>query len=147
MEKKYIVRLTYEERGVLEDVRNTHVANSEKARRALILLMADIDGPNWSDAKIAEAISCRAQTVENVRKRFALEGFEASLCRKKRAEPPRPKLLTGEQEAEIIALRLGKPPAGFANWSLRLLADKAVELEIVESIGRETVRQTLKKTA
>jgi hypothetical protein len=75
------------------------------------------------------------------------EGFEAALHRKKRTGPPRPKSLDGKQEAEIIALRLGDPPAGFANWSLRLLADQAVALEIVESISRETVRKTLKKTA
>lgn len=147
MAKKYIVRLSREEREILEGVRSTHVATSEKARRAFMLLMADADGPGWTDAKIAEAIACRVQTVEKVRKRFVLEGCEASLDRKQRAEPPRPKLLSGEQEAEIIALRLGKPPAGFANWTLRLLAKKVVELEIVESVGRETVRQTLKKTA
>jgi hypothetical protein len=147
MAKKYIVRLTDEEREVLEGVRGKYVANSEKARRAFMLLKADADGPNWTDARIAEAVSCRVQTIENVRKRFVLEGFEASLNRKKRAEPPRAKLLTGEQEAEIIALRLGKPPAGFANWTLRLLTEQVVALEIVDSVGRETVRKTLKKTA
>ena len=146
MPKKYVVRLTHEEREILEDVRGTHVATSEKARRAFMLLMADAEGPNWIDAKIAEAISCRVQTIEKVRKRLVVEGFEASLNRKKRIEPPRPKRLTGDQEAEIIALRLGKPPAGFANWTLRLLTEKVVELEIVESVGRETVRKTLKKT-
>jgi len=147
MPKKYVVRLTHEERELLEGVRSTHVANSEKARRAFMLLMADADGPNWTDAKIAEAISCRVQTVENVRKRLVLEGFEAALDRKNRDAPPRAKKLDGKQEAEIIALRLGNPPAGFANWTLRLLTEKVVELEIVESVGRETVRKTLKKTA
>ena len=147
MLEKYVVRLTDEERKLLTDVRNSYVGSSEKARRAFMLLMADADGPNWTDAKIAEAISCRVQTIEKVRKRLVTEGFEAALHRKKRSEPPRPKCLDGKQEAEIIALRLGEPPAGFANWSLRLLANQAVALEIVESISRETVRKTLKKTA
>ena len=98
-------------------------------------------------AKISEALGCRRQTVENVRQAFVLEGFEGALVRKKRAMPPTPKLLDGVAEAKLIAMRLGKPPAGFGHWTLRLLADQMVELEIVESISPETVRQTLKKTA
>ena len=119
---------------------------SQKVRRANILLKADLDGPNWSDAKIAEALSCRTRTIENVRRRLVTEGLDAVLNRKKRETPPRPKILDRKQEAEIIALRLGEPPAGFANWSLRLLAERIVELEIVDSISHTTVRQTLKKT-
>jgi transposase len=115
-------------------------------RRANILLKADVDGPNWSDAKIAEAFSCRTRTIENVRRRLVTEGLDAVLNRKKRETPPTPKLLDGKQEAEIIAMRLGKPPAGFANWTLRLLADQVVALEIADSISHETVRSTLKKT-
>ena len=94
----------------------------------------------------AEAFSCRTQTVESLRQRLVTEGFDVALCGKKRVKPPREKLLDGEQEAKLIAMRLGEPPQGFANWSLRLLAEKFVELEIVESISHETVRQTLKKT-
>ena len=146
MAEKYVVRLTVEERGILNEVRRTFAATSEKSRRAFILLMSDADGPNWTDAKIAEAISCRTRTINNVRKSLVTEGFEAALERKKRDAPPREKRLDGKQEAEIIALRLGKPPVGFANWSLRLLTEKVIELEIVESIGRETIRKTLKKT-
>jgi hypothetical protein len=85
--------------------------------------------------------------VENIRQRLVTRGFEETLAGKKRAAPPRPKLLDGEQEAKIIAVRLGTAPAGFANWTLRLLAQTVVELEIVESVSHETVRQTLKKTA
>jgi hypothetical protein len=85
--------------------------------------------------------------VENIRQRLVTCGFDEALAGKKRATPPRPKLLDGKQEAKIIALRLGTPPAGYANWTLRLLAQKVVELEIVESVSYETVRQTLKKTA
>lgn len=145
MAKKYIVRLTGKERNVLFEIVKKLKGTSQKVRRANILLKADVDGPNWPDAKIAEALSCRVQTVENVRRRLVTEGFEAVLNRKKREKPPRPKILDGKQEAEIIALRLGDPPPGFANWSLRLLAEQVIELEIAESISYETVRRTLKK--
>jgi hypothetical protein len=146
MVKKYIVRLSEEERSLLRGIVKKLKGTSQKVRRANILLKADVDGPNWSDAKIAEALSCRTRTVENVRRRLVTEGLDAVLNRKIRETPPRSKTLDGKQEAEIIALRLGKPPVGFANWTLRLLADQIVELEIVDSISRETVRRTLKKT-
>lgn len=146
MVKKYIVRLSEEERSCLRDIVKKLKGTSQKVRRANILLKADINGLNWSDAKIAEALSCRTQTIENVRRRLVTEGLDAVLNRKKRETPPRPKILDGKQEAEIIALRLGKPPTGFANWTLRLLADQVVKLEIVDSISYETVRRTLKKT-
>ena len=147
MVKKYIVRLSDEERSLLREVVRKLKGTSQKVRRANILLKADADGPNWSDVKIAEALSCRTQTVENVRRRLVTEGLDAVLNRKKRETPPTPKILDGKQEADIIALRLGKPPAGFANWTLRLLAEQIVELEIADSISHETVRRTLKKTA
>ena len=147
MEKKYLVRLSKEERDTLRGVIKTLKGSSQKVRRAQILLKADVEGPNWTDAKIADAFSCRTQTVEGIRERLVTEGFEATLCGKQREQPPRSKLLDGEQEAKVIALRLGPPPKGFANWSLRLLAAQIVELELVESISHETVRQTLKKTA
>ena len=146
MEKKYIVRLTDEERNVLRDVVKKLKGTSQKVRRAQILLKADADGPNWTDKKIAEAFSCRTKTVENIRQRLVTDGFEIALNGKKRATPPRQKLLDGEQEAKVIALRLGEPPKGFANWTLRLLAERVVKLEIVDSISHETVRKTLKKT-
>ncbi len=146
MQKKYIVRLTDEERDILRSVVKKLKGSSQKVRRAQMLLKADADGPNWPDRQIAEAFFCRTKTVENVRQKFVTEGFEASLNRKERDMPPRAKLLDGEQQARVIALRLGKPPKGYANWSLRLLAEKVVELEIVESISYETVRRTLKKT-
>jgi len=146
MVKKYIVRLSDEERTLLRDIVKKLKGTSQKVRRANTLLKADVDGPNWSDAKIAEAFSCRTRTIENVRRRLVTEGLDAVLNRKKRETPPTPKLLDGKQEAEIIAMRLGKPPAGFANWTLRLLADQVVALEIADSISHETVRSTLKKT-
>lgn len=112
-----------------------------------MLLKADVDGPAWSDSRIAEAFACRRQTVEMLRQRFVLTGFQETLDRKKRANPPTAKLLDGEQEAKIIATRLGPPPKGYANWTLRLLSRKVVELEIVESVSYETVRRILKKVA
>ena len=146
MQKKYIVRLTDAERATLIEVVKKLKGSSQKVRRAQILLKADVDGPAWTDAKIAESVGCRTKTVENLRERLVTLGFEVALDGKAREQPPRPKLLNGEQEAKIIATRLGPPPTGFANWSLRLLADQDVELEIVPSISHETVRQTLKKT-
>ena len=121
--------------------------SSQKVRRAHILLKADADGPAWTDAAIAEAFRCRTKTVENIRQRFIEFGFQQTLDGKQRAEPAVPKCLTGDEEAKIIATRLGKPPKGYANWSLRLLAEKVVELGICERVSHETVRQTLKKTA
>jgi hypothetical protein len=147
MQKKYIVRLTDEERSTLEEVVKKLKGTSQKVRRAQILLKADGDGPNWTDQQIAEAYSCRTKTVENVRQRLVKLGFEETLERKKRETPPTEKILDGKQEAEVIATRLGPPPKGYANWTLRLLARKVVELEIIDSISRETVRRTLKKTA
>ena len=146
MNKKYIVRLTDAERAICEATIKKETGRSQKLRRATILLKADADGPGWTDAKISEAVGCRTRTVETVRQAFVLDGFEAALARKTRATPPTPKLLDGAGEAKVIALRLGPPPAGFGRWTLRLLADQMVALEIVDSISPETVRQTLKKT-
>jgi hypothetical protein len=147
MNKKYIVRLSKKEREELADVVKRLKGSSQKLRRAQILRKADVGGANWTDAKIAEAFSCRVQTVENLRKRLVTEGFRIALDGKPRESPPRQKCLDGKQEAKVIALRLSKPPKGFSNWSLRLLAEQVVELGLVESISHETIRQTLKKTA
>lgn len=145
MHKKYVVRLTDEERGILQLVVKKLKGSSEKVRRAQILLMADANGPNWTDQQIAEAFSCRTRTVEGIRQRLVERGFQETLDRAQRATPPTPKRLDGNQEARVIATRLGSPPKGYANWSLRLLARKVVELKIVDAVSRETVRRTLKK--
>lgn len=147
MQKKYVVRLTDGERETLRSVVQKLSGSSQKVRRAQVLLKADADGPGWTDRKIADAFGCRINTVEKIRQRLVTEGFAIALNGKPRETPPRQKLLAGEQEAKVIALRLGEPPKGFANWSLRLLAEKVVELSIVESVSYETVRKTLKKTA
>ena len=146
MPKKYIVRLSAEERDELRRVIQKLQGGSQKVRRAQILLKADASGPNWTDEQIAEAFCCRTQTVEKIRKRLVKQGFETVLNGAKRLQPPTEKLLDGDQEAQLIALRLGEPPKGYANWSLRLLARKVVELGIVDAVSHETVRQTLKKT-
>jgi hypothetical protein len=147
MNKKYVVRLKDEERSACQVTIEKETGKSQKLRRAAILLKADADGPAWDDVKISEAVSCRTRTVENLRQALVLEGFEAALARKKRVTAPTPKLLDGVAEAKLIAMRLGRPPAGIGHWTLRLLADQMMELEIVESVSPETVRQTLKKTA
>jgi hypothetical protein len=145
MQKKYLVRLTDTEREMLNRLVKQKRASSQKVRRATILLKADLDGPNWTDAEIAEAFGCRTRTVESLRERLVTEGFEIALHGKPKSRV-RGKALDGEQEARIIALRLGPPPKGFANWTLRLLAEEAVALELVESVSHETLRRTLKKT-
>ena len=109
------------------------------------MLKADVDGPNWLHYQIAEAFLCRTRTVSNVCRSLVERGFDITLNGKKRDTPPRAKLLDGKQEAKIIALRLGKPPEGYSNWSLRLIAEKTVELGIAESISHTTVSTTLKK--
>lgn len=147
MLKKYLVRLTELERETLQSVIKKLSGTSQKVRRAHILLKADADGPAWTDAKIADAFSARTRTIETIRQRFVERGFEETLNGKKREQPPTETLLDGKQEAQVIATRLGAPPPGYANWSLRLLARKVVELEIVPSISHETVRRTLKKTS
>jgi hypothetical protein len=145
MQKKYVVRLTDQERDEVRSVVKKLKGTGQKVRRAQILLKADAEGPNWTDERIAEAFSCRTRTIERLRQRLVERGFEETLHRVERAQPPVEKLLTGEQEARIIATRLGSPPKGYANWSLRLLARKVVELQILEAVSCETVRRTLKK--
>jgi Homeodomain-like domain len=146
MVKKYIVRLTDQERRTLRDVVRKLKGSSAKVRRAQALLKADADGPCWTDQRIADAFGCRTRTIEYLRHRLVTQGFDAALEKKEPESPPRAKLLDGSQEAKIIAVRLSKPPKGFANWSLRLLAEKVIELRIIDKVSHETLRKTLKKT-
>ena len=135
MNKQSIVRMWDTEREVLRDVIKQRKGASQKVRRAQILLKADVEGPGWTDAKSADAFSCRVQTVERMRQRLVTEGFAVTLNGRKPDKPPREKTCDGEQEAKVIALRLGSPPKGCAHWSLRLLADRVVERQIVETVG------------
>ena len=118
-----------------------------KVKRAQILLKADERQDGWTDQQIAEAFSCSTKTVENVRQRFSETGFEVTLNGKQRANPPRQRKFDGDGEAAVIALRLSKPPQGYANWTLDLLQDRVVALSLVDSVSRETLRKTLKKMA
>ena len=145
MKKKYIVRLSVEERAKCEQVIKKLKGSSNKVRRAQMLLKADVAGPGWTDTKIAEAFNARTRSVEKLRERLVVQGFEIALNGKKRETPPTPAKLDGEGEAKLIAMRLGKPPAGYGRWTLKLLAEQLVALEIVQSICPETVRTTLKK--
>src|SRR5215470_14337825 len=124
MNKKFIARLSDEERGVCQEIIKNLKGSSQKFRRAQILLKADADGAGWPDLRIAEAFNCRVQTIENLRKRLVTEGFALALEGKKRREPPTPSKLDGAAEAKLLALRLGKPPSGYGHWTLRLLADE-----------------------
>ena len=146
MLKKYVVRLSDEERETCTQVVGKLKGSSQKVRRTQILLKADADGPVWTDARIAEAFNCRIQTIENLRKRLVTQGFDLALNGKQRQTPPTPCLLDGSGEAKLISMRLGKPPAGYGRWTLQLLADELIALEVVDSISHETVRKTLKKT-
>lgn len=147
MPKRYIiVRLSKEEQEQLKELVSIGRAAAYKIKHANILLQVDENGAGWSDEATAAALHCHSNTVANVRQRLVEQGIEAALERKKRERPSCPQLCDGEVEAKLIALRCGEPPAGHARWTLRLLADKAVELEIVPHISHETVRQVLKKT-
>jgi transposase len=146
--KKYTVTLTDQERQQLHDWISAGKGAAKKLAHARILLKADAaaGGPAWSDARIAEAAEVSTATVERVRQRFVEEGFEAALVRKKQDQPSRQRKLDGAAEAHLIALACSQPPDGRASWTMQLLADKLVELQIVDSICDETVRRTLKKT-
>jgi len=146
--KKYKVTLTTEERKSLQELIAAGKAAAKKLIHARILLKADAapGGPAWTDARIAEALEVNVTTVERLRERFVEQGFEAALNRKKQDRPSRERTLDGKAEARLIALACSEPPRGRARWTLRLLADKLVELEIVDTVSTETVRRTLKKT-
>ena len=148
MTKRYIVRLSDEERKQLTGLLGKKVLAAQKRKRAQVLLKADAsnDGPAWIDSRIAEALDVSVVTVENLRKSYVLEGLEATIERKKQCRPSRQPVLDGVKEARLVALCCGTVPAGRGRWTLRLLADKLVELQVVESISHETVRQVLKKT-
>lgn len=144
---KYVVRLTEEERAELLSLVNRGKVAAAKRRRAQILLKSDSgpEGSGATDKEVAEALDVGLMTVHRTRQAYVEEGFEAALVRKTRTRH-RQRKLDGEQEARLVAMACGPPPEGRCRWTLRLLAGQMVELEIVESISKETVRQTLKKT-
>lgn len=146
MPKRYIVRLSEAEQQSLKELVSTGKATAYKIKHANILLSIDVNGSGWTDEAAASAFHCHRNTVANIRQRLVEQGLEMALERKPSPKPPRQRVCDGESEAKLIALRCGEPPVGQAQWTLRLLADKAVELEIVPAISHETVRQVLKKT-
>lgn len=146
--KKYIVRLSGEERESLSTMVSSGKGPARMFTRARILLKADISegGPGWPDDKIAEALDVTVQTVERVRKQLVEEGLEAVLRRRKYVQKVSRKKIDGDAEAHLIALACSEAPEGYTRWSLRLLASRMVELGYVESISHEAVRRALKKT-
>jgi transposase len=147
--KRYKVTLDAEERQLLHDLIAAGKAAARKLAHARILLKADAadGGPSWPDRRIADALDVSTDTVERVRQRFVELGLDAALDRKPRERPPREIKLDGRAEARLIALACSAPPDGRAVWTMQLLADKLVELEVVDSISDETVRLALKKTS
>ena len=147
--EKYIVELTSAEQKELAQLVSKGKAAARKITHARILLQANEsqDGPAWTDEQISEAFGIHTNTIHGIRRRFVEHGLQAALERKKQDHPSRKHVVDGDVEAHLIALRCGDPPEGRNQWTLRLLADKLVELEIVPSICHETVRQALKKTS
>jgi transposase len=144
-EAKYVIRLTEEERSMLQDLLGKPRVAAAKVLRARMVLKADVDGPGWSDPKIGEAFDVGLSTIHRLRQRLVEEGLEATLARRPSTQQRVPKL-DGAKEARLIAIACSSPPEGRARWTLKLLADQLVELDIVDDISSETVRQTLKKT-
>jgi transposase len=146
---KYIVELTSEERKELSELVSKGKAAARKITHARVLLQANEsqNGPAWMDKQISEAFGIHINTIHGIRRRLVEQGLKAALERKKQDTPSRKRIVDGEVEAHLIALRCGEPPEGKNQWNLRLLADKLVTLEIVPSISHETVRQALKKTS
>ena len=146
MNKKYLVRLTEEERSLIERLVRHGRAHARKLLYGRILLKADADGPDrWTDERIAEAFEVSTATVARQRRRYCEDGLEVALMPKKPGKPRR-RVLDGRAEAHLIALSCSDPPQGRERWSMRLLADRMVELGHVGSVSDETVRRTLKKT-
>lgn len=148
-EKRYIVRLSEQERADLIGLVNTEERVAKRKRkRAQIMLKVDEGehGPAWTDERAAEAFDVHAMTVCTIRQEFVMEGLEAALNRKRQDPPPRTPVFDEGKERTLLALAQGEPPAGRARWTLHLLADELVRLDVVEAVSHETVRKALKKT-
>jgi len=146
MDKKYIVRLTEDERKDLKNLLKKGKTQAYRIKHANILLATDADGPNWPDHQAAKAYKCHQNTVRNVRQRFVEQGLDAALERKIQQEPSRKRIIDGEKEARLISIACSQPPQGHAKWTMQMLADEMVVLKVVESVSSQTVWRTLKKT-
>ena len=147
MNKKYVVRLTAEERKELESLVKKGKTQAYRIKHANILLAVDADGPNWPDHQAAKAYKCHQNTVVNVRQRFVEQGFQAAVERKKQLSPSRKRIIDGESEARLLSIACSKPPEGCAKWTMQMLADELVTLNVVDSVSGQTVWRTLKKTS
>jgi transposase len=145
MAKKYVVRLTKDERKMLLQMVKTGKGAARKLTHARVFVKADANGPAWPDTRIADALDVGVRTIESMRQRFVMEGLEAALNRK--SGPPRRRKLDGKKESQLVKLACSDAPEGRERWTLRLLAGTLVELAVVESISHEAVRQTLKQTS
>lgn len=147
--KRYVVRLETDDRTQLERLVSVGRAAAAKLTHARVLLQADQSaaGAAWTDTRIAEGLGVTTRTIEHIRQRFVAEGLESALVRKKQCRPSRERLLDGAKEAKLTAICCSKAPDGRRRWTLQLLADRLVELNIVGSISYETVRRTLQKTS
>ncbi len=147
--KRYVVRLAESERRRLRELVSTGKGAAYRFRHANILLQADESraGPGWADSRISEGLGVSVRAIEYLRERFVKEGLEAALQRKKRETPPVPAKFDGRKEARLLAVACSQPPKGYERWSLRLLADRVVELKIVDAVSHETVRRILQKTS
>jgi len=148
MNAKYVVDLAAEERAELDQLVKKGKAAARKITRARILLLADEGGggPAWTDEAIVESLGCGICTVRSTRKRLVEEGLSAAIKRKKQVRPSRMRTLDGAAEARLLAIACGPAPEGRARWTMQLLADQLVALEIVETVSHDTVWRTLKKT-
>ena len=146
MNKRYVVRLDADERQRLQQLVSVGKVAGYKIKHASMLLMADADGPAMTDQQIRTALGVSVGQMEHLRKRLIEEGLDACLMRKPQERPSVEPMFDGEKEAKLLALACGQAPKGYGKWSLRLLADRAVELRIVESTSHETVRRVLQKT-
>lgn len=146
--KRYVVTLTADERRQLEGLTKAGKRSARTITRARVLLLADQGdgGPGWEDRRAAEALGCGHRTVERVRERFVTDGLDAALTHKPQDRPSRTPVLDGKAEARLVALACAATPDGRKSWTLRMLADKLVELEVVDAVSYETVRRVLKKT-
>lgn len=145
MKPRYRVTLSSEERNELEAITRDGKTRAKRFRNARALLLCDA-GPGWTVAATAEALGVTPRTIEHLKKRFVEEGLEAALTRKQPDKPPREVVFGGEFEARLIALACTDPPEGRQRWTVRLLAEKAVELELADSVSHMTVQRVLKKT-
>ena len=148
MNKRYLVKLDKQERKELSQLVKKERIAAKKRTHAQVLLLADggKHGPGWKDEAIAAACQVTVQTVENIRKRLVLEGLDSALNRKKQVRLSRVRIFDGEKEARLITLACSKPPKGRVRWTLRLLEEKVVELNIVDKASDSTIGRVLKKT-